>query len=226
MRAQLVLTIAAVACLTITLGFVRAATVTFDGKGPSDEVDAAFHATWKEGKKDEASREKLAWLCCQTQRVDDARKLFAQIHAQRKATETWSSAYSNDFGNMAQVEICATKFADALRFYEEQLDYDARFLPESSPQIKRDRMNLALVHALVAQTKSNDKAQQDPELAKADEALRQAASGTSGTHELMRRQTELILAEERGDLDEIRKVRKAVEESRNEMHVKVPVMQF
>lgn len=225
MRTQLVLTIAALVCLTLTLGFVRAATVTFDGKGPSDEVDAAFHAAWKAGKKDEASREKLAWLACQTRRVDDARKMFAQIHAERTPTASWSAAYSNDFGNMAQVEICAAKFGDALHLYEEQLQYDLRFLPESSPQIKRDRINIALAHALVAQTKSNDKAQQEPELAKADEALR-LASDTTGTHELMRRQTELIVAEERGDLGEIRKVRKAVEESRNGMHVDVPIMQF
>jgi hypothetical protein len=224
MRTPLVLTITALACLTITYSFVRSSNIAFDSIGHADQVESEFKAAWAAGKSDEESREKLAWLCCETRRVDDARKIFAALHAGHNQHDAWSAQYSADFGKMAQVEICAAKFDAALRLYEEQLQYDSRFLPPTSAELKRDRNNFAIAHSLIAQTKSNDKTASEQHWQKADEALQQASG--DGVHKLLGLQTALVLAQERGDRSEIDQARKAVEAARSGMKLSVPVVQF
>lgn len=227
MRTPIILTIASLACLTITLGFVKGSNIAFDNKGHHDKVEADFKEAWAAGKPDEESRTKLAWLCCETARYNDARKIFAELHASRKADSAYSPEYSSDFDKMAQVEILDTKFEEALRLYQAKLAYDQRFRQAGDARIAADRNNIAVAEAMIAQSKANDKPQSQEALSKADADLHAAAGGAKDVaHDLIVKENALLIAEQRGDIAAIRAARREVEAARSRMKIAVPTQQF
>jgi hypothetical protein len=230
MRTPIFLTLAAVACITVTISFVRASDIEFGtGNGHEDQVQSEFQRAWKENKQDEASRENLAWLCCETKHYDDALKILKQLQDGRAAAaaSSYLPAYSDDFAKQARVQICAAKFAEALRLYEAQLAYDRRFLAPSSPQLRRDFNNIALVKTLVGQTIS-DPEKRDAHWTAADENMAEAAqqAGSDPARQVIVKQNQLVLAQARGDRKLAQTYKHELQSLRANMNLKVPPVQF
>lgn len=222
MRVPLSLTIGAIACVTITYGFVKVSNVSFDSRGHSDQVEQQFQATWNANKQDEQSRTQLAWLCCETRRYGDARKIFEKLHAARSVGTAYSAAYASDFDNMAQVEIGDTKFDKAYELYQEKLAYDQRFVQPDAAQLVADRNAIAVTEAMMAQVRSNHKDWNTDMLNRADADLKAALATTKDpAHKLICKENALLVAEQRGDLGAIEAGRRDVDEARSHLRVTV-----
>lgn len=224
--------VASLAILTVISSLVHDASVFAANDLPQRErLEKQFETAWKENKPDEASKEKLASLCCATGRYDQARKFLAEVHAMHVAqsVDKYSPTYSNDFTKMAQAEIGDGKFERALSLYQEQLDYDLRFLSKTDPRIARDYSNIATAQYILGQTEP-DRTKRESHWTLASAFLQKAKDlspdSASPADALKLNEKQLVLAQAINDRASIRKYQQEVLQDQSRLGIGVPIGGF